>query len=149
MRYIGVRPSKCLPTADTGYWGSSKHLPSDIRETHRKIIIKTHDTRKEAIAHEILMHDLNDVAVNPNYYNKAKQLTTGFDTLGVPLPEAAKDKISKATKGRIFTEQHLANIQAARTKNGAIEFTEAHKANLSKAQKHIVLALSMSTHVKV
>ena len=135
MRYIGVRSSKYLPVNDTDYWGSSKHLPKDIRDTHRKIIIKEHSARKEAVAHEVLLHDLNDVAVSPFYYNKAKQLTTGFDTSGVPMSEEAKAKISRATKGRTFTKEHLANIQAARTENGSIEFTAEHIANLSKAQK--------------
>lgn len=135
MRYIGVRSSKCVPTMDIDYWGSSKHLPTNIKDTHSKIILKEHTTRKKAVAHEVLLHELNDVAVNPHYYNKARQLTTGFDTSGVSMSEEAKCKISKATKGRTFTKEHLDNIQKARTKNGPISFTEDHLANLSKAQK--------------
>lgn len=135
MRYIGVRSSTCIPTSDINYWGSSNYLPKDVKDTHIKFIIKEHNTRKEAIAHEVLLHSLNEVSTNPNYYNKAKQLTTGFDTQGVPMSVEAKDKISRATKGRTFTKQHLANIQKARTKNGPIVFSEEHKVNLSKAHK--------------
>lgn len=83
----------------------------------------------------MLLHELNDVAANPIYYNRAKQLTTGFDTSGVPVPQNVKDKISKTTKGRVFTQEHLDNIQKARIKNGPITFTDKHRANLSKAQK--------------
>ena len=100
MRYIGVRSSKVLPIEDTNYWGSSKHLPKDVKSTHRKIILQVHPTRKLAIAHEIRMRILNDVATNPIYYNKAKQTSVGFDTSGVSMKftEEHKKNLSKSQK---------------------------------------------------
>jgi hypothetical protein len=134
MRYIGVRSSKCLPVEDTKYWGSSKHLPKDVASTHIKIIIKEHQTRIEAVAHEVLMHELNDVAVNPMFYNKAKQLVTGFDTSGTTVREDVKKRIANTLKGRVITEEHQAKITAALL--GRV-FSEEHRENLSKAHKEI------------
>lgn len=99
MRYIGVRSSHCIPTEDKDYWGSSKHLPKDIRDTHSKIILKEHLSRKEAVAHEVYLHMLNSVALNLNYYNRSCQKTTGFDTSG--------------TKLETFTETHRKNLSLA------------------------------------
>ena len=95
MRYIGVRSSERIPTEDTDYWGSSKHLPEDVQSTHRKLILAEHPTREAAIAHEILLHKLNNVAVNDDYYNRAQQKTTGFDTAGTT---------------RKFTDEHRRNL---------------------------------------
>lgn len=97
-RYIGCRSCRCLPVEDISYWGSSKHLPSNISEEHVKIILKQFPTRKEAIAHEIYLHDINDVGSNPSYYNKAKQTSTGFDTSGLKL---------------VFTGEHIQNMKKA------------------------------------
>lgn len=84
ISYIGVRSSKCLPELDIKYWGSSKHTPKNISETHTKLILAEFPTRKEAVEHEIQLHNFYEVSTNDMYYNKAKQTTTGFDTLGVP-----------------------------------------------------------------
>lgn len=130
MRYIGVRSSSIPPIEDTEYWGSSKHLPKDVATTHRKIILKIHPTREEAVAHEILLHTLNDVAANTNYYNKAKQTSVGFDTSGIPLSDSMKEKISNTLKNREFTQEHLDKIKAAITGR---TFSEEHKSNLSKS----------------
>lgn len=130
MRYIGVRTSKCPPTEDTSYWGSSKHLPDNISTTHVKIILKLHASRKDAVAHEVLMHRLNSVATNPIFYNKANQLTTGFDTSGVPMSEDTKSKIAATLKGRKITPEHQAKI--TEKLKGRV-FSDEHKHNLSLA----------------
>ena len=106
MRYIGARSSKVPPTEDTSYWGSSKYLPEDVRGTHRKIILKVFDTREKAIQHEIELHELNDVARSPKYYNKSKQTSTKFDTTGIShvCSEDAKKRISKSNSGKKRTK---------------------------------------------
>lgn len=110
-RYIGVRSSECDPVEDTSYLGSSKHLPSDVKDTHRKIILRTFQTRKEAIEHEILLHKVNNVSTNPSYYNKACQTSTGFDTTGTKLSftEEHKKKISDSLKGTTHSDIHKRN----------------------------------------
>lgn len=132
MRYIGVRSSKVHPTLDTNYWGSSKYLPSNVKEDHVKIILKIHETRKDAIEHEILLHTLNDVAINPTYYNKAKQTSTGFDTSGVPISEAVKHNLSIKLKGRTFTEEHREKISKSLLNRPK---SDEHRKNCSRAQK--------------
>ena len=118
MRYIGKRSCKCKPQEDTSYWGSSKHLPKDIQKDHVKIILKEHNSAKEAIAHEILLHDLNDVSNNPCYYNKAKQTSTGFDTTGIKLKftEEHKQKISKTLTGMAKSDIAKKNNSIAQKK---------------------------------
>lgn len=133
-RYIGVRTSVVPPVEDSSYWGSSKHLPEDVKSTHRKIILKIHPTRKEALEHEILMHDLNDVAVNIHFYNKAKQTSIAFDTTGVPISELHKQRCREALKNRVFTEEHRQKIS-----NGlkGKKKSEEHVLNCSLAQKQL------------
>ena len=134
-RYIGVRSSKVPPTEDTTYWGSSKHLPKDVQYTHAKIIVKVHPTRKLALQHEICLHNVNDVAVSPNYYNKAKQTSTSFDTTGTKLSDEHKLRCSIALKGRVFTEDHKSNLSKATL--GKPKSAE-HRKNCSIAQKAYV-----------
>lgn len=140
-RYIGVRSCHCLPLDDVSYWGSSKHIPKDVQTTHVKIILKQHDTRKEAIAHEILLHELNNVVVNSDYYNKAKQTSTGFDTSGSSVPDYLKAQISTTLKGRIFSVTHRQNLSKSTLGK---KKSDEHKKNCSKAQK--LLASSKDYH---
>lgn len=143
-RYIGVRSCLCTPIEDTDYWGSSKYLPKDIRETHVKIILKEFDSREEALLHEISLHKLNDVANNPSYYNKACQTSTGFDTTGTTLsldhrnkcskalkgknkPKDFGDKISKAMKGKKKSKSHIENLVKSRIQNKSLIGTKNGK----------------------
>lgn len=111
MKYIGVRSSKIKPELDK-YMGSSKHTP----KKGVKVILNTFTTRKEAVAHEIYLHNYNDVSNNLNYYNKAKQTSIGFDTTGTKhmTSQETKDKISKSHKGKIFSKEHKENISKSR-----------------------------------
>lgn len=140
-RYIGVRSSKVPAKEDINYWGSSKYLPDDVKETHRKIIIKEFKTRKEAVLHEILLHELNNVGINSDYYNKSKQTSTKFDTSGIKLTEEHKAKCSKALKGRHVSEETKRKISKAKTgvkKSPELRkiFSEAQKA--SKLNKKVL-----------
>ena len=91
MSYIGVRSCEGNPE-DDNYWGTSKHLPDNIQDNHTKTILRTFDTRDEAVKHEIYLHNINDVASNPLYYNQAKQTSTKFDTTGTPGYWAGKTR---------------------------------------------------------
>lgn len=132
MKYIGVRSCYCLPKDDTAYWGSSKHLPTDVHLTHKKRVLSIFKTRKEAVSHEIFLHEKYQVSTNPLFYNKAKQTSTGFDTSGIPLSEERKQNISNKLKGRKKPEGHGANVSAS-TKG--IPKSLEHRLNCSKAQK--------------
>lgn len=106
MKYIGVRSCVCDPK-DDDYWSSSRHLPKDVKDTHKKRILKVHNDRKSAVEHEIGLHNKYDVAKNPEFYNRAKQTSTSYDTSEVPNPhsEETRKKLSKALKGKRRTPE--------------------------------------------
>ena len=147
MMYIGVRSCECQPE-DDNYWGSSKNLPKgkykNLSDLCDKFILGKFDTREDAIKDEIKRHKANDVARNPNFWNKSLQTATGFDRSGTEYPVAwnkgkvtsneVKAKISKANKGSKRT-------QAVKDKMGAIrrgaKHTEASKLKMSNTHKSI------------
>lgn len=106
QKYIGVRSSKYPPLQDD-YWGSSKHLPKDVKQTHKKRILQIFLSREEALLHEIYLHDKYNVGVNSEFYNRSKQTSTKYDTSGITKPHSddTKVKIGKANKGKIRTPE--------------------------------------------
>jgi hypothetical protein len=94
--YIGIRSCDCLPEEDTNYFGSFKD--KTFKPTGKTILF-VRGTRKEVAEIEIKLHDFFDVAVNPKFANKAKAVSTGFDTTGVPHTEETKKKQSLAKIG--------------------------------------------------
>lgn len=136
-RYIGVRSCKCKPTDDTSYWGSSRHLPENVQENHVKIILKVHSSRKKAVEHEMLLHDLNDVVSSNSYYNKAKQTSTGFDTTGLKLvfSEEHKQKISKTLKNKPKSEEHKKNCSLAQKRLAASSDYVSHRKGVTLSEE--------------
>lgn len=88
MMYIGKRSCDCLPNDDTKYMSSSKYVP---KEECDKLILEEFSTATEAIEYEKKLHEQFDVGVNPSFYNKSKQTSTGFDTTGI-VPKHVKTK---------------------------------------------------------
>jgi len=113
-KYIGVRSSTEKPENDIDYWGSSVHLPQDVKETHLKEILQVFTNREDAVRHEVQLHLENNVAVNPEYYNRSKQTTTKFDTSGTSLTEEHKQKCSIALKGRVVSKETREKIAKAK-----------------------------------
>ncbi len=134
MKYIGVRSSYCLPENDISYWGSSKHLPHNVALTHKKRVLAIFNTRVEAVAHEVYPHNKYKVSTNPEFYNKAKQTSTSFDTSGVALSEERKQNISNKLKGVEKPTGHGANVSAALK---GVPKSAEHRKNCSKAQKKL------------
>lgn len=132
MSYIGVRTSKCLPEYDIHYWGSSKHLPIDVKFTHVKTVLAIFFTRKDAVSYEIYLHALYDVATNPMFYNKAKQTSTGFDTTGVALSPEHAERTRKQFLGRKHKEETKRKLSEI---NKGKYVSEKAKRNMSIAQK--------------
>jgi len=108
--YIGVRSCKGSIEKDK-YLGSSKIINRNkIKVT--KHVLATWNTRKEAVDHEILLHNCFEVATNKEFFNQAKQTSVGFDTTGMPshqtgkpLSLEVKEKISKANTGKKHSEE--------------------------------------------
>ena len=75
--YIGVRSSDKHPNDDINYLGSCKTLLEWFKYNGtndvKKEILAIYDNRKDAIQHEIELHDQFDVAANELFWNRAKQ----------------------------------------------------------------------------
>jgi len=85
--YIGRRTCNCLPEEDIRYFGSFKD--KTFKPTG-KVILFVCETPEEIAEIEIELHDFFDVAVNPQFANRSKQTSTGFDRTGVPKTEEQK-----------------------------------------------------------
>ena len=94
--YIGIRSCDCLPEKDTKYFGS--FTDKTFKPTGKTILFVC-ETRKETAEIEIELHDFFDVAVNPQFANKAKATSTRFDRTGVLESEETKKKKSVARTG--------------------------------------------------
>ena len=100
--YIGVRSCNCLPEKDTKYFGS---FEDKIFKPAEKTILFACKTRKEALEIEIKLHNFFDVAVNPQFANRAKATSTKFDRTGVHNTEEHRRKLSVANTGKTHTEE--------------------------------------------
>jgi hypothetical protein len=67
--YIGSRQSKVPPEEDTRYMGS--YRDKTFKPT-QKIILQTYNTRKEALADEVKLHEFYQVHKNPHFANKVR-----------------------------------------------------------------------------
>jgi group I intron endonuclease len=94
--YIGIRSCDCLPEEDIKYFGSFKDKTFNPTE---KTILFVRETREEVAEIEIILHDFFDVAINPQFANQAKAISTKFDTTGVPCTEEHRRKNSVAKSG--------------------------------------------------
>lgn len=135
MMYIGVRSCECLPEEDN-YWGSSKYLPEgkggDLTGICDKFILGRFDTRKEAVADEIRRHKINNVAKNPNFWNKSKQMTTGFDTSGMPGQFGEKNGMYGKTHTPEFCEAQRKRLLGTTHNRQTSEVREKISTSLKK-----------------
>jgi hypothetical protein len=69
----------------------------DQKETplnYKYKVLKVFSNRHDAAEYEIKLHNKFDVGVNPYFYNKCKQSSTGFDTTNINHTEETKRKMS-------------------------------------------------------
>jgi hypothetical protein len=88
-KYIGMRGSVLEPKDDLGkeYFTSSndQEFGARVRSTPDLFdftILATFESSKEALYHEIYLHEKYDVGRNPEFYNRAKSTKSGFGTAG-------------------------------------------------------------------
>lgn len=123
--YIGVRSCKCA-VGDDPYMGSSTKMTDEDRNNCNKIIIKRFNSREEAVAHEIELHDKFSVVTNELFWNVAKQTSTGFDTTGRIMSTEEKIRRGEIQKQRFAKSKHPASGRV---------LSEEHKLKISKAGK--------------
>lgn len=114
MFYIGSRSDQgCSPEEDSNYLGSSKYTPRNV--VVEKIILMRFNTHQEALEHEILLHEIFDVAKNSKFYNRAKATSTGFSVTGICY-NGKKGLGNKNAKGLVHSEDTKKKI-ASKIKN--------------------------------
>jgi hypothetical protein len=129
--YYGKRKSNISPFLDLGrkYFSSSsdKEFMKDQKENPQnykyKIIWVTDDPIR-ATNLEIKLHDRFDVAINENFYNKAKQTSTKFDTTGISGENHILIDVYNYYTGEIIAERVISNKWAK--DNG---YTSSHLSN--------------------
>ncbi len=128
MYYYGARSTNLEPINDLGiiYFSSStdKKFIKDQKENsqdYKYKVIHIYDNRKNAIKLEVKLHEKFNVGINENFYNKAKQSSSGFDTTGTTLifSDEHKRKLSESLVGRFYSEE-------TRRKIGAYSKTRIH-----------------------
>lgn len=140
--YIGARSSKKPPAKDK-YFGSFRDKSFN---PIAKEIIAEFATRKAAVNHEIELHAKFDVARNPRFANRARQISSGFCRSGVKLSDEHKNKLSKANKGRMSpnkgksfseeTKQKMSEAHKGRiSPNKGKKFNDEYKQNLRKVKR--------------
>lgn len=146
--YIGVRSCSCGIDEDS-YMGSSSVMTKEDKDNCDKLVLKEFDTRKEAIAYEVELHNQFEVSTNEKFWNKAKQTSTGFDTTGRSMDEkerairseAQKKRFSTTlhpSKGRKLTEEHKEKISKSGTglKRSSVTRAKIQKAHKERSAKH-------------
>jgi hypothetical protein len=91
-----------LPEEDIGYFGS---FHDETFKPKGKVILFVCETRQEVAEIEIELHDFFDVAVNPQFANRAKAKSTGFDRTGVIAGSRTKEW-KKAHSERVSGENN-------------------------------------------
>jgi len=159
--YIGVRSCKSNPEEDK-YMGSSKIIKRN-KVAVDKHILATWNSRKEAVTHEILLHECFDVALNKEFFNQALQTAVGFDTSGKPSPmkgkqhtletiekmresklnqsTETKQKIANTLKGHVAWNKGISPTDDAKYKMRQAKLgkicSKEHCENISKAKRNI------------
>jgi hypothetical protein len=143
--YIGVRSCKTNPQEDS-YVCSSKIIKRN-KINVSKHILATWSSRKEALNHEILLHDCFDVSKNPEFFNQVKQTATGFDTTGMTSPMKGKKhteesirKLKISLNGRASSMKGRKHTEEAKQKNSLAKLGKKTKPCSEETKKKIGLA---------
>jgi hypothetical protein len=138
--YIGRRTCDCLPEEDIKYFGSFKD--KTFKPTG-KVILFVCETREEVAEIEIELHNFFEVAVNPQFANKAKATSTGFDRTGVPNTEE-----QKKAKSERMSEKHKKayseRMSGEKNPQYGVCHTEAQKKAISEKLSGALSPLSIA-----
>lgn len=146
--YIGVRSCDCLPE-DDAYMSSSRTVAKLIASgvQFQKEIIALWPTRKEAVAHEVALHDLHDVGRNGEWFNRAKQTSTSYDTGGTTISEKHKRILADAVTNPDVLKKRSASIKAAYSNQKLRDKVSARtKLSLSRPEVRAKLSESVKAY---
>lgn len=116
--YIGVRSTYLSPSNDLGilYYSSSSDIDfiNEQKDYPSKFIyeiIEVFSNRKDALKHEIELHNLYDVANNEMFYNRSKQTSHAIDFTGCHHNEESKKRIGVASTARGISDKAKENLK--------------------------------------
>ncbi len=118
--YIGVRQCEC-DIAEDLYFGS--YYDKTFNPTNKIVLIEC-ESRKEALASEIVLHKFYNVKSNPHFANQSNQTSNKFDydNKSIPMSEETKQRVSKSKqghlKGRKQSPEQIAKRLESRRKGG-------------------------------
>jgi hypothetical protein len=140
LGYIGSRKLKTAPTPELEeYYGtlkSPKNLEFKENDAKDKIILGIFDSHEEALAHEVYLHNLWEVDINPHFANQARQTSKGFYcseawNKGISLPY---DVWNKGKKLPPLTPEHKNKIRESCQGINSYKREEDVKLNMSKGR---------------
>ena len=76
MGYFGSRTCKCSPEEDVNYFGS--FADKTFNPTQKIILKSDYNTREDADADEVILHEYFEVDINLHFANRARQTSTKF-----------------------------------------------------------------------
>lgn len=145
--YYGKRSSSLEPHKDLGkhYFSSSrdKEFIKDQKENPEKYrykVIRIFEFSQDALVFEILLHQKFNVGINPNFYNKAKQTSSGFSTFGIKPSESTLLKLQKSSTGRkhsLETKQKQALSKYGNTWNIGRKHSQEAINKMKKIKGHV------------
>lgn len=156
--YVGVRSCNVYPTKDTLYFGSCKPFKKWQKEHGTNGLIKEilaiYSNRVNALEHEIRLHEYFNVAKNKLFWNRAKQVSTGFDTTGttdiynkgIPMSVEQKQKISLAKLGKPLSEEHKRRVSDGLKGKPK---SEEHKMKIKLANQDRLKSIEYKEYVKM
>lgn len=131
--YIGDRTAPTgNPKDDIKYKSSCKVVPKEYKQNCMKRILKTFETREEAKAFEIYLHNKYEVGTSPRFFNGAKQTSTKFSTKGI-TPSHTKtkewsDKCKQFNATRTYkSTPHLEETKKRISKTWKKKYAEGYK----------------------
>jgi hypothetical protein len=134
--YIGMHSTDDL---EDGYLGSGKRLTYSLRkygkENHIREILEFCDSREELNFREAEIINMNEISKNECMNLKVGgQYSSGM--IGKTQSLTAKQKISKAHKGRIFTNEWKQKISSSLIGRKTSDETKEKQKNASIGNKH-------------
>ncbi len=156
--YYGKRSSKIHPKHDIGvkYFSSSKdrNFIADQKsnpQNYKYKIIRRFENSKSALEFEVLLHNKFDVGRNVNFYNRAKQTSSGFDTTGttgIPWSDDRKLEYSKRLKGISTGPQSIERRMVQSARQTGKKQSKPRTPEMREAQRQRILGTKQSESAK-
>lgn len=143
--YYGCRSTNIQPSNDRTYWSSSNLVKSFRKclgpQWFQKKILNCYETREQALAKEVFLHNFFNVKDHPLFFNQANQTSTGFVTAS-HLSDLQKQKLRLKAIGRKHTNETKQKLSLIHKGKKRKPLSDQHRQNIRQA----ILAKQKSLH---